>query len=86
MTTDVPEIGQWVKVSDWCGRIIDIARSETQTMIQVRSFKGIWNHHPTEWLEYREGIMRPASPEEVERDRARYLGHISRAIEELSDL
>ena len=86
MSTDYIGIGQWVKVSDWCGRIVDIARSETHTMVQIRSFKGIWNHQPTEWLEYREDMMRPASPEEVERDRARYLAHISRAIEELSDL
>jgi hypothetical protein len=54
-TPDFIRVGQWIKVLDWCGRIADIARSETKVMVQVQSFKGVWNHHPTEWLEYKDG-------------------------------
>lgn len=85
-TANPVEIGQWVKVLDWCGRVTDIARSETKIMIQVHSFKGVWNHHPTEWIEYREDMLRPATPEEIERDRERYLEHLRRATRDIEEL
>ena len=85
-TPEFIQVGQWIKVLDWCGRIADIAKSETKVMVQVQSFKGVWNHHPTEWLEYKDGMMRPATPDEIERDRERYLSHATRTIEELSSL
>jgi hypothetical protein len=89
MATDIRDlgIGDWVKVLDWCGRIDDIATSEDgAVMLKIVSFKGIWNHHPYEWLEYREGAIVRASFEQVQLDYERFLSYASENAEDIECL
>jgi hypothetical protein len=80
-------LGDWVKVSDWCGKIDDIATSEDgAVMLKIVSFKGIWNHHPYEWLEYREGAIVHATDEQVYADYLRFLSYASENADSIAHL
>jgi hypothetical protein len=86
MATDARDlgIGDWVKVLDWCGRIDDIATSEDgAVMLKIVSFKGIFNHHPHEWLEYIDGMIVPATKDQVEMSRGVF---VKLALRQLSDI
>ena len=74
-TPNMPAIGQYIKVLDWVGRIEDVAKSETRTMILVLSPKGIWLNHPTEWLEWDANRIEIASVNNIldEVSRRRYV-------------
>jgi hypothetical protein len=85
MTRSVPD-GQWVKILDWCGVIVDIAESDQAVLFKVESFKGVWNHHPTEWLEYRAGAVEPATPEQVALDAERFLRHLQQQVKAIERL
>lgn len=81
------KVGDWVKVSDWCGRVADIAVSESgAVMMKIVSFKGIWNHHPFEWLEYRQGAIVHASFEQVQLDYERFTSYARRGIDDMTNL
>lgn len=60
------KIGDWIVFSGKVGRIIDIAKSETKrTMLLVESPEMIWRNHRPEWIEYKDGMVSPASKEQV---------------------
>lgn len=80
------KVGDWVRVLDWVGRIDDIAISENIVMLKIVSFKGIWNHHPYEWLEYREGAIVHASFEQAQLDYERFVSYSQRAMVDMSKL
>lgn len=81
MTKEIDlKVGDWVKVLDWVGRIDDIATSGIGTiMIKITSFKGIWNHHASEWLEYKPeyapGAIVKATNEQIIADYMRFSTH-----------
>ena len=79
------KVDDYVKILDWCGRVVDIAKSDTRTMLLVESPKGIWLNHPTEWIEYNESRVALATEQEVEFEINRRRGLIYRmqiALEE----
>lgn len=89
MDTSLPDylrVGQWVKILDWCGKIVDIAESGQAVLLKVESFKGVWNHHPTEWLEYRPGAIEPATDEQIAADAERFMRHLQRQMDAIAGL
>lgn len=71
------KIGQIVKIAEWPGRIIDVAETETGTlMVLVESPKGIWRNHRPEWLEYLEGMIQPVEFADIVRLFDAYIKHI----------
>jgi hypothetical protein len=67
------EVPDFLKVGApiWCGFagwIEDIAVGETEIMVKVESPKRRLLNRGDEWLPYREGVMRPLTMEDVQRD------------------
>ncbi len=80
-------IGSLVRVQHWVGEIVDVAETAGgKIMIQVQSPKGIWRNHPAEWLEYIEGQIAPATPEEIKRSLIVYRGYITKMLGDIDAL
>ncbi len=75
--------GQLVEFAFCVGQVIDIAVSPERVMVLVKSPKGIWRNHPSEWLEFKEGAIKPATLERAERDIELYRGYILKMLDEL---
>lgn len=89
MMNDLPEWlqrGQLVEFGFAVGEIVDIAVSPERVMVLVASPKGIWRNHPAEWLEYKEGAIKPATRERAERDINLYREYINKMLAELDTL
>lgn len=89
MTNNLPEWlkrGQLVEFAFAVGEIIDVAISPERAMVLVSSPKGIWRNHPSEWLEYKEGALKPATLERAERDLALYREYLSKMLIELDKM
>ncbi|GER81134.1 MAG: hypothetical protein M5U11_08085 [Anaerolineales bacterium] len=78
--------GAFVKVQHWFGVVEDVAVSEQRVMALIKSAKGIWRNQrdASEWLEYIEGQIVPARPEEVEQDIAAHAERIQRMLADLN--
>lgn len=78
--------GALVKVQHWYGVVEDVAISEERIMVLVKSPKGIWRNQrdASEWLEYIEGQITAASPEEMEKDIAAHAERIQRMLADLN--
>jgi len=78
--------GAPVKVQHWFGIVEDVAVSETRVMVLIKSPKGIWRNQrdASEWLEYIEGQITPATPAELEKDIEAHAERIQRMLNELN--
>jgi hypothetical protein len=85
-TPDWLQKGELVEFAFCVGEIIDIAASDEHVMVLVRSPKGIWRNHAPEWLEYKEGTIKPASRERAARDIELYHGYICKMLDDLNEL
>ena len=71
----------------WCvGQVVDIAISEDRVMLLVASLKGVWRNHGTEWLEYHDGMIEPATPEDVMHDIQKYRAYIQKTFDDFESL
>jgi acetolactate synthase small subunit len=75
-----------VKVQHWYGIVEDVAVSDKRTMVLIKSPKGIWRNQrdASEWLEYIEGQIVPATPEEMEREITAHAERIKRMLADLN--
>lgn len=78
--------GQIVEFAFTVGEIVDIATSDERVMVLVTSPKGIWRNHPAEWLEYKEGAIKPATRERAERDIELYREYIQKMLLDLEEM
>ena len=78
--------GALVKVQHWYGVVEDVAVSDQRVMVLVKSAKGIWRNQrdASEWLEYIDGQITPATPEEVEKDIAAHAERIQHMLADLN--
>ena len=78
--------GAFVKVQHWYGVVEDVAVSDRRVMVLVKSAKGIWRNQrdASEWLEYIDGQIVSARPEEVEKDIAAHAERIQRMLSDLN--
>ncbi len=70
VTMEVPDFLK-IGAPIWCGFagwIEDIAVGETEIMVKVESPKRRLMNRTDEWLPYREGVMRPLTIEDLQRD------------------
>ena len=89
MMNDLPgwlKRGQLVEFGFAVGEIIDVAVSPDRVMVLVTSPKGIWRNHPAEWLEYKDGALKPASRERAERDVNLYREYIVKMLADMDAL
>ena len=79
--------GALVKVQHWYGLVEDVAVSDQHIMVLVRSPKGIWRNQrdASEWLEYIEGQIIPATPNEMEKEIAAHVERIQRMLTDLKE-
>ncbi len=77
--------GTLVKVQHWYGLVEDVAVSDQHVMVLIKSPKGIWRNQrdASEWLEYIEGQIIPATSEEMEKE---ITAHAERIQQMLADL
>ena len=78
------KVGAIVKVQHWFGIVEDVAVSHSRIMVLVRSPKGIWRNHPSEWLEYQEGQITPADESLFTREIEIHAERIRKMLEELT--
>jgi hypothetical protein len=78
--------GALVKVQHWYGFVEDVAVSDQHVMVLVKSPKGIWRNQrdASEWLEYIEGQIIPATPEEMEKEISAHAERIQRMLDDLN--
>ena len=78
--------GALVKVQHWYGFVEDVAVSDRHVMVLVKSPKGIWRNQrdASEWLEYIEGQIIPAKPEEMEKEITAHAERIQHMLADLS--
>jgi hypothetical protein len=78
--------GALVKVQHWYGVVEDVAISNQRVMVLIKSAKGIWRNQrdASEWLEFIEGQITPAKPEDVEKDIAAHAERIQRMLADLN--
>ncbi|MEW5827282.1 MAG: hypothetical protein AB1846_00215 [Chloroflexota bacterium] len=78
--------GAFVKVQHWYGIVEDVAISDRRVMVLIKSPKGIWRNQrdASEWLEFIEGQITPADPEELDRDINAHAERIQRMLADLS--
>ncbi|HEU0296836.1 MAG TPA: hypothetical protein VFR47_29130 [Anaerolineales bacterium] len=78
--------GALVKVQHWYGRVEDVAVSDRHVMVLVKSPKGIWRNQrdASEWLEYIEGQITPATPAEMEKEITAHTERIQRMLVDLN--
>ena len=75
-----------VKVQHWYGFVEDVTVSDQHVMVLVKSPKGIWRNQrdASEWLEYIEGQIIPATPEEMEKEITAHSERIQRMLDDLN--
>jgi len=89
MTNNLPSWirpGEIIEFAFAVGEIVDVATSNERVMILVTSPKGIWRNHPAEWLEYKEGAIKPATRERAQRDIELYREYIKKMLVELDQM
>ncbi len=79
--------GALVKVQHWYGLVEDVAVSDQHVMVLIKSPKGIWRNqrNASEWLEYIEGQITPATREEMEEEINVHAERIQRMLDELKE-
>ncbi len=79
--------GALVKVQHWYGLVEDVATSDRRVMVFIKSPKGIWRNQrdASEWLEYIEGQITPATPEEMEKEINAHAERIQRMLADLNE-
>jgi len=79
--------GALVKVQHWYGLVEDVAVSDLHVMALIKSPKGIWRNQrdASEWLEYIEGQITPATPEEMEKEITVHAERIQRMLADLNE-
>ena len=79
--------GALVKVQHWYGQVEDVAVSDQHIMVLIKSPKGIWRNQrdASEWLEYIEGQITPATPEEMEKEITAHAERIQRMLTDLKE-
>lgn len=80
------ERGNLVEFAFCVGEVVDVAVSAERIMVLVKSPKGIWRNHAAEWLEYKEGAIKPATRERALSDLELYRSYIERMLRELDTL
>lgn len=77
--------GALVKVQHWYGLVEDVTVSDLHVMVLIKSPKGIWRNQrdASEWLEYIEGQIIPAAPEEMEKEITAHTERIQRMLADL---
>ncbi len=66
---DYIRVGAIVRITEWCGQIVDVATTETgKVMILVTSPKALYRNHRDEWLEFNPDLIQPATAEDYVRD------------------
>ena len=77
--------GAIVKIQHWLGVVEDVAVSESRIMVLIKSPKGIWRNQrdASEWLEYIEGQIISATPDEMDKE---ITVHTERIRQMLADL
>ena len=78
--------GALVKVQHWYGLVEDVAVSDLHIMVLIKSPKGIWRNQrdASEWLEYIEGQIIPATPDEIEKEINAHAERIQRMLIDLN--
>ena len=78
--------GALVKVQHWYGLVEDVTVSDQHVMVLVKSPKGIWRNQrdASEWLEYIEGQIIPATPDEMEKEITVHAERIQRMLADLN--
>ena len=79
--------GTLVKVQHWYGLVEDVAVSDQHVMVLIKSPKGIWRNQrdASEWLEYIEGQITLATPEEIEKEITAHAERIQRMLKDLNE-
>jgi hypothetical protein len=79
--------GALVKVQHWVGVVEDVAVSDRRVMVFVKSPKGILRNQrdASEWLEYIEGQIIPATPDELEQEISAHGERIQAMLAELNE-
>ena len=79
--------GALVKVQHWYGLVEDVAVSDQHVMVLIKSPKGIWRNQrdASEWLEYIEGQITPATSDEMEKEINAHAERIQRMLTDLSE-
>jgi hypothetical protein len=85
-TPEWVKIGSWVKITEWAGVIVDICVSETRVMLYVDSPKCAANSPHPEWIEYIDGLVTLATPEQIEFNFQRYIRSIEYRMEKIMEL
>lgn len=80
------ECGSWVEFAFCVGEVMDVAVSPERIMVLVKSPKGIWRNHAAEWLEYKEGAIKPATRERALSELELYRSYVERMLMELETL
>ena len=71
------QVNDCVTILGHVGIIDDIATSENgKTLILWRSLKGIWNHHPTEWIDITDTkeLVKKCTADDINKDIEYYIG------------
>ena len=78
--------GALVKIQHWYGLVEDAAVSDQHVMVLIKSPKGIWRNQrdASEWLEYIEGQIIPATPDEMEKEINAHAERIQRMLADLN--
>ena len=79
--------GTLVKVQHWYGLIEDVAVSDQHVMVLVKSPKGIWRNQrdASEWLEYIDEQIIPATSAEMEKEITAHAERIQRMLKDLNE-
>ena len=79
--------GALVKVQHWYGLVENVAMSDQHVMVLIKSPKGIWRNQrdASEWLEYIEGQIIPATPDEMEKEITAHAERIQRMLTDLNE-
>jgi len=79
--------GVLVKVQHWYGLVENVAVSDQHIMVLIKSPKGIWRNQrdASEWLEYIEGQIVSATPDEMEKEITAHAERIQRMRADLNE-
>jgi hypothetical protein len=79
--------GALVKVQYWFGLVEDVAVSDRRVMVLIKSPKGIWRNQrdASEWLEYIDGQITPATSDEMDKEINIHAERIQRMLADLSE-
>ena len=79
--------GALVKVQHWYGLVEDVAVSDLHVLVLIKSPKGIWRNQrdASEWLEYVEGQIIPATSDEMEKEINAHAERIQRMLADLNE-